>query len=315
MKPTRLRGVCVIAVCTFRRPLLLRALIDKLVGHSLNRLEVDVRILIVDNDVEQSARAVYDDCQRSFTSAPLDYLAAQPQGLVVARNAALDYAKNLDAVIVFIDDDESPSDNWLAAFWKMHSDFPNDVISGPVVPQFNAGLPSWCQDGSYWVRPTFVDASLLLKPTGDGNILFPRELVQNWRYSIKYNTSGAQDTHLLRRWIAAGYGLRWSANAMVTEVVPAGRLTFRFALDRAYFSSLAYVWVDREFGSSAARTLLRAARRFVFGAADYVASFLRRDSSMRYRALLHFSTARGTLDGLKLTSFDRYADYQLDAPS
>lgn len=304
--------ICVIAVCTYKRPLLLRSLMNQLNSQDFTTCE-EVRVLIVDNDIDQSAKAVFNDCSPDFANVAIDYLPAQPQGLVIARNAALDYASALNASIVFIDDDESPTQDWFAGLWDMHLGYPEDVIAGPVVPQFRAQLPSWCTDGSYWERPTFEDASLLSKPTGDGNILYPRALVHDWRYSPKYNTSGAQDTHLLRRWMATGRGLRWSSRAVVTEVVPAGRLTFRYAQERAYFSSLAYVWVDRELGSTAAWTLLRAARRFTLGLVGYPISLLRRDTSGYHRALLQFSSARGTFDGLKLTSFDRYTNYQIDA--
>jgi len=305
--------ICVIAVCTYRRPQLLRSLIDKLIAQNFSKFEVEVHLLIVDNDVEQSAKAVFADCSHASGNMAMHYLPAQPKGLVVGRNAALDYAKFLDASVIFIDDDESPTKDWFAGLWAMHLAFPNDVVAGPVVPQFEVERPFWCENGTYWERPTFEDASLLKKPTGDGNILFPGALVQNWRYSLRYNTSGAQDTHLLRRWIAAGEGLRWSARAVVTEIVPAGRLTFRYALDRAYFSSLAYVWVDRELGATAIWTLLRAARRLVIGVVDYAISLLRRDIWIRHRALLHFSSARGTLNGLRVTSYDRYTHYQIDA--
>lgn len=307
------QGICVIAVCTYRRPLLLRKLISKLNAQDFPKLEVDVRVLIIDNDIDQSAKAVFTDCSPGCVNLTMDYVAAQPQGLVIARNAALDYAKSLDAVIMFIDDDETPTADWFVSLWDMHMKFPRDVIAGPVVPEFEVKPPPWCEDGSYWVRATFEDASLLPKPTGDGNILFPHALVQSWRYALKYNTSGAQDTQLLRRWIAAGQGLRWSARAVVTEVVPAGRLTFAYAKDRAYFSSLAYVWVDQEFGSTAAWTLLRAGRRLAIGLLDYASSLFLRDEWIRHRALLQFASARGTLHGLRLTSFDRYSDYQIDA--
>lgn len=286
---------------------------EKLSAQDFLKFEDEVHLLIVDNDVEQSARAVFDDYSSGFSQERMHYLPAQPQGLVIARNAALDYAKALDAIVIFIDDDESPTDNWFAAFWGMHQEFPDDVIAGPVVPKFEAEPPSWCEDGTYWKRPTFEDSILLKKPTGDGNILYPHALVQDWRYSVRYNTSGAQDTHLLRRWIAKGGGLRWSERAAVTEVVPSGRLTFRYAQDRAYFSSLAYVWVDRELGSSAAWTLLRAGRRMTIGLLDYAISLVRRNTWIRHRALLHFSSAKGTLHGLKVTSLDRYVDYQIDA--
>lgn len=304
---------CVIAVCTYVRPLMLRLLIEKLTAQDFRQFDVEVHILIVDNDIGQSAKAVFDECNATDDGVKMHYLPAQPQGLVVARNAALEFAKILDAAVVFIDDDESPTDDWFAALWEMHMMFPRDVIAGPVVPRFEVQPPFWCKDGIYWERPTYEDASLLKNPTGDGNILYPCDLVKKWRYSLRYNTSGGQDTHLLKRWIASGLSLRWSARAVVTEIVPAGRQTFKYALDRAYFSSLAYVWIDREFGSTAAWTLVRAGRRWCVGVIDYVVSCLRRDVWGRHRAKLHFASARGTLHGLRLESFDRYANYQIDA--
>ena len=306
------REACVIAICTYRRPMLLRALIKKVNSQDFSGTDGNVHLLIVDNDSEQSAKVIFDECATYPTGATMHYLSIQPQGLVVARNAALDFAKVLNAAVIFIDDDESPAEGWFASFWEMHLLFPQDVIAGPVVPDFEEPIPSWCKDGSYWKRQSFEDASLLLRPTGDGNIFYPRALVQNWRYSLRYNTSGAQDTHLLRRWIASGRGLRWSAKAVVTEIVPAGRLTFSYALDRAYFSSLAYVWVDRELGANAVWTLLRAVRRLSVGLRDYTVSLLRRDIWLRHRARLHFSSARGTLHGLRVKSFDRYGKYQID---
>lgn len=306
---------CVIAVCTYKRPVLLRSAAKDILAQDFSAVTVPLHLLIVDNDPDQTARQIYDEIASDSSWLFVHYLQAQPQGLVVARNVALDFAKDLRATLIFIDDDEIPDDGWLASFWEMHAIYPGDVIAGPVLPKFEEPLPHWCQDGSYWMRETFEDGALLPRPTGDGNILYPSNFVSIWRYSLKYNTSGAQDTHLLRRWISSGGGLRWSANATVKETVPAGRMTFTYAMDRAYFSSLAYVWVDREMGSTAAWTLLRAVRRLGIGIIGYVAARLKEDVWGRHRALLHFSSARGTFDGLRLKAFDRYADYQIDVKS
>ncbi|VXC55281.1 glycosyltransferase family 2 protein [Arthrobacter sp. 8AJ] len=308
-------GPCVIAICTYKRPLLLESLLKEIFVQDFSTTGGRVDLLIIDNDPEQSAKKVYDEIVKTGSDLPVLYLPVQPQGLVMARNAALDFADLHDAVLIFIDDDELPDEGWFASFWQTHLMFPEDVIAGPVIPRFEAKLPSWCQDGSYWQRETFDDGAILGKPTGDGNILYPRNFVNGWRYSPRFNTSGAQDTHLLKKWIGSGGRLRWSAQAKVTEIVPEGRLTLTYALDRAYFSSLAYVWVDREMGSTVAWTILRVVRRLCIGIKEYLVALLQRDYASRQRALLHFSTARGTLDGLRLKSFDRYADYQIDAPS
>lgn len=304
---------CVIAVCTYRRPSLLGSLLEQLLLQVRRNPDLEIRLLVVDNDEGSSARPVVEEFAKRNSPLSVEYLSAQPQGLVVARNAALEYAKSLTSPIIFIDDDEAPRTEWLTSLWAMHSAFPRDIVAGPVIPKFELDLPNWCEDGSFWMRPTFADGSSLTKPTGDGNILYPVDLVSRWRYSLRFNTSGGQDTHLLRRWMEAGGLLRWCAGAEVDEIVPAGRLTFAYALDRTYFSSLAYVWVDRELGATRWWTLLRSWRRYLIGGFDYAAALLRRDFGRRRRATLHFASARGTRHGLKLSSFDRYADYQIDA--
>lgn len=304
---------CVIAVCTYRRPSLLGSLLDELQKQAQRNPDLEILLLVVDNDKESSARPVVEDFDKRSSSLRAEYVSAQPQGLVVARNAALEYANSLSCPIIFIDDDEVPRTEWLSSIWAMHAAFPRDIVAGPVIPKFELDLPDWCEDGSFWMRPKFADGVTLKKPTGDGNILYPVDLVSRWRYSLRFNTSGGQDTHLLRRWMEAGGVLRWSAGAEVDEIVPAGRLTFAYALDRTYFSSLAYVWVDTELGASRWWTLLRSWRRYVVGGLAYSAALLRRDFGRRHRAKLHFAAARGTRNGLKLSSFDRYADYQIDA--
>ncbi|TSE14718.1 glycosyltransferase family 2 protein [Arthrobacter sp. KBS0703] len=304
---------CVIAVCTYRRPLLLNSLLEQLLDQAQRNLDLRLQLIVVDNDEALSARPVVEEFARRSSPLITEYVSAQPQGLVVARNAALEYAKSLGSPIIFIDDDETPRDEWLSSIWAMHSAFPRDIVAGPVIPKFESDLPNWCEDGSFWMRPTFADATPLTKPTGDGNILYPIDLVNRWRYSLRFNTSGGQDTHLLRRWMEAGGVVRWSARAEVDEIVPAGRLTFAYALDRTYFSSLAYVWVDRELGATRWWTLLRSGRRYLIGGLDYAAATLRQDWGRQRRAKLHFASARGTRHGLKLSSFDRYADYQIDA--
>lgn len=303
---------CVIAVCTYKRPSLLGSLLEQLLDQAQRNLHLDIRLLVIDNDDALSARPVVEDFANRSSELNVEYVSAQPQGLVVARNAALEYAKPLGSPIIFIDDDEAPRAEWLSSMWAMHSAFPRDIVAGPVIPCFESDLPDWCKDGSFWMRPNYADGSALTRPTGDGNILYPVEVVSRWSYSLRFNTSGGQDTHLLRRWMGTGGVVRWCARAEVDEIVPAGRLTFAYALDRTYFSSLAYVWVDRELGATRWWTLLRSWRRYLIGGLDYAVALLQRDVGRRRRAKLHFASARGTRHGLKLSSFDRYADYQID---
>lgn len=102
---------CVIAVCTYRRPLLLNSLLEQLLDQAQRNLDLRLQLIVVDNDEALSARPVVEEFARRSSPLITEYVSAQPQGLVVARNAALEYAKSLGSPIIFIDDDETPGMN------------------------------------------------------------------------------------------------------------------------------------------------------------------------------------------------------------
>ncbi len=103
----------VLAVCalTYRRPEGLARLLDGLAGLAFSGEPPELRIIIVDNDPDRSARAFCDERARSFPW-PLEYRHEPTPGIAPARNAALEAARGADW-IAFIDDDEVPEQAWL----------------------------------------------------------------------------------------------------------------------------------------------------------------------------------------------------------
>src|SRR5579872_4472141 len=103
-----------ICICTFRRPDMLKSLLE-----DLRKQETDGRftfsIVIVDNDREGSARQTVSEygSQQSFQ---VQYFIEPRQNIALARNKAIEEATG--DFVVFIDDDESPIQRWLVTLFE-----------------------------------------------------------------------------------------------------------------------------------------------------------------------------------------------------
>jgi len=139
------------------------------------------------------------------------------RGYSSVRNAAISNApKNYN--LIFIDDDEIPTTSWLAAIVDSHRRFPNDVIFGPVL--------SASEPNSGFYRENFrrkyesMPDGALVKQAGAGNMLIPAYLIDADRvaFDLFFNLSGSEDTDLCFRLRKQGVGIRFSKNAIITEV-------------------------------------------------------------------------------------------------
>lgn len=102
-----------IAVCipTYRRPNLLAGALDSIAGQVLVRNpEAQVRVCVVDNDPEASARGLVKS-KRQPIRWPLVYAVEPRRGVSQARNRLLELAGEVDFV-AFLDDDEVAQPSW-----------------------------------------------------------------------------------------------------------------------------------------------------------------------------------------------------------
>ena len=103
-----------VCVCTFRRPQLLqRGLM------ALQRMdtkgEFTFSIVVADNDSNQSARTVVEECAKTAT-IDIAYCVETQQNIALARNQAI--RRGRGEFVAFIDDDEWPSEQWLSLMLK-----------------------------------------------------------------------------------------------------------------------------------------------------------------------------------------------------
>src|SRR5690349_17810399 len=122
--------VC-LAIATHRRP---RALAEALGALLSIEIPTDCRlhVIVTDNDPARSGETIF----RSFAgkaTMPASYIVEPLAGIPHARNRCLSEAQGLDAdLLVFIDDDETPSPDWLARLVAYHRKTGDQLIGGPV---------------------------------------------------------------------------------------------------------------------------------------------------------------------------------------
>lgn len=299
----------VIAVCTLNRPKGLRLLLNELRTQIEKIPESRIQIAVIDNSVDQNATWIMSE-YKDFSN--LQYMHCPEPGLVHARNAAFDFAKSQSSPLAFIDDDEIPNENWLKTALENNQAYPEDILAGPVIPLFSGHIAPEA-DIEFWDRPQFEDNSILKKPVGDGNIIYPLLLVQgNIRYSLDFNLSGGQDTEFLLNSLDSGFKTRYFLGLKVRETVPIERQTVDYLMDRAFHSACSWVRVKKSRGSRTFGFVPSIVKRSLL-AGWYFLLFLITKSKTNYvKALLNRSTIKGTIFGLGSVEIDRYQKYQAD---
>lgn len=220
-----------VCVCTYKRPVLLAALLRALARQTRGG-RFDYRIIVADNDRQRSAQPVV---QAALLDAevPIDYVVEPEQNIALVRNKALAQADG--DFVAFIDDDEIPQPDWLLTAWQACERFGADGVLAPVRPYFEHAPPAWLIKGRFCERPEHATGHRLQwRETRTGNVLLRRRLLdgQAEPFQRRYG-NGGEDQDFFRRLIESGARFVWCREAAVYELVPPERCRRRYLLKRA----------------------------------------------------------------------------------
>lgn len=95
---------------------------------------------MVDNGISDEIRTIAADASKKL-STPVRYLREHRPGLHHARHAGAAAAHG--AVLIFIDDDVSVSENWLSTHLAAYEDPGVSAAGGRVVPMWESTPPNW----------------------------------------------------------------------------------------------------------------------------------------------------------------------------
>ena len=224
-----------VAVASYRRPDGLASLL-RLLAEQRTAWGGVATVLVVDNDPEGSAaETVTAAAAAAAGGLTVRYIHETRPGISAARNAALAHVP--DGLVVFVDDDEEPGPGWLhdlTACWTAQRDGQGPLagVVGPVVSRWETTPDPWILAGRFFDRRR-LPTGTAVHVAATNNLLLDRAVVGSLRFDEAFGLSGGSDTLFTRRLVGGGARMVWCDEAVVTDVVPADRLTRGWVLRRA----------------------------------------------------------------------------------
>lgn len=227
-------GIC---ICTFKRPLQLKRLLESLVA-VLN--EIDFTIIVIDNDENGSAKEVCEEFKDQFH---LIYGVERKKGLSNARNRCVKKANELELdYIVFLDDDEIViKEDWLLNLIRTSEKYKSPIVTGPVRPFYHSGVKEYVKKSGYFAPGRYANGTRI-SHTGTGNTLIKLSILEDMEpvFSDMFNLSGGEDTYLFSQLVKAGNIITWCDDAEVFEYIPLERANFKYIFKRSFYSAVTF---------------------------------------------------------------------------
>ncbi len=264
----------VVGMATFRRPELLAALLPRVLAQiedagATEGLPSQLRVVVVDNDPEESARGIVE-----ASGDPRITYAPEPRpGISSARNRLLDEAWDAD-VLVLLDDDETPHPGWLVHMLSTSIDQEADAVCGPVHAVFEGGEDPWVAAGGYYLgqRREGLRTGAVLRRAATNNLLLDMETVRRLglRFDERFGLTGGEDSLFTGQLTADGGRIVCCAEAIGDDLGPAARNTRAFHLARRRAQAATHVRVEQELAGSRRARLSTGARWLVVGGGQLV---------------------------------------------
>jgi succinoglycan biosynthesis protein ExoM len=235
-----------ICIASCQRPRWLAASLQSLSQLLLHEGSTELKVIIVDNDPNGSAREPVAAARPEFPW-PLSYDIEPQRGISFARNRAVRLALAWEADwIAFLDDDETASPQWLRELLAIQQRYAADVVSGSVVPSYEPGVAEWVVNGRFFERPRHASGTLLECAITANCLISARLLADSAEpFHPAFALGGGGDTHFFRQAHAKGASIVWADAAIVYERIPASRTTVRWLLQRAYRGGTSFALTER----------------------------------------------------------------------
>ena len=203
--------------------------------------DLALRVIVVDNDDEPTARPLVEELSRAATLQLL-YIHHPGRNISVARNAALDAATA--RYTAFLDDDEVARPGWLMALAQARTGGdrgdprPGGAgLSGGIAPH-GCGIRS-----STGTRPVRVGGAIRTGYTCNVLIDRARPEIRALRFDPELGRSGGEDTDYFARMARLGASFAYAPKAVVEEPVVPERLSFSWLAQRRYRMGLTHARV------------------------------------------------------------------------
>lgn len=219
-----------IGVVTHQRANLLASLLAKLTL-AIEHYPGECQVIVANNSGELfnvQVEAVIDASNiRQVASATV--IASSCNNISVGRNLILDHAT--DDLVVFIDDDEYPSLEWLSHLTQQMNVSDCAIVAGPIIPVFPTGTKPWISCVDIHNIGTLQSGDTVAH-VATGNCLINTLKINYLRFDESYGISGGEDTLFFTKLAEYGEFICWSTQATVFETIPESRSTSRYMINR-----------------------------------------------------------------------------------
>ena len=240
-----------IAIPTFRRPDGLEALLNSLAALKTAH---EVYIYVGDNDALSMEGKLRAEAMlvRGYRW-PIKTFVINARGISQVRNALIDACTSNPAVefICMLDDDEAADSNWLEEMLRVQTATGADVVGGHLNRFLGHAPPKWASNVPYLSSKSQGPSGAVDLVDSSGNILFTRSCIEGAPrplFDPTFGMTGGEDKEALTRLKLAGAQFAWAEEAVVTETIPASRVTEAWVMQRSF-----------RIGNSDMRVLLRHA--------------------------------------------------------
>jgi succinoglycan biosynthesis protein ExoM len=259
-----------ICIATYKRPELLKKLINSLVIQTLPEA-TKLEILVVDNSVQREAELIIKRFSRQFPDL-FCYLIQKEKNISLTRNMAVKKAKG--EYLFFIDDDEYAESNWLMSLYYTLLKFNADAVFGKVISYFDEGTLEWIKKSYIYNRPS-PPTGTIAKATRTGNCVVRASLLKktNGPFDPKYGISGGSDTHLFETLRIQGAKYVNCEEAITYEYVPKERSTQRWLFKRAFRGGNDFTRHAVELATRKSKFIV-CLKHFLLGLVYLIVSFL-----------------------------------------
>lgn len=235
----------VIGVPTYRRPALLRALLESLAPEAGPH---PVTVVVADNDGDPAIAALVAELADELR-LDLHYRAATERGISQVRNQLIRTATELVPTwrwLVMYDDDGTLTPGCLERLLSQGEQIGADIVGGRVlhgVGEHDRAIARAYMAASLRPRANgLVDMINGAQNTALGRRVV--DLVGDPWYPDDHGLSGGEDYAFFARAKALGARFGWVDDAAVNEPIPAARLTDRAVLHRAFVENAANALTD-----------------------------------------------------------------------
>jgi hypothetical protein len=286
---------------------MLEKLIFSITKSNLDRsLVKDINIIIVDNDVEKSAEKKVEElkmCQRGVYK--LHYHSYPVKGLSNVRNELIKKALLLKPdFIVFVDDDEFVTAEWLNELIKTLLNNNGDIVSGPVLPVFEHKVSKYI---SCWFnRPNFEN-NHKIDSLASGNLIISVKSLQKYNiwFDPRFNVTGSEDSYFGIQILKKGANVFWAKNGVAYETIPSSRTNLKWLIKRRYRGASNFTYIlklEKEY----VRIIKKILTSVINIIAGFIGIILLWPFTVRYWGYLKISEGFGAFVGLINIRYEEY---------